>query len=85
MLREETGIGVNTPLVIKEDNKSCIAFMFSKDPGAQKRTKHIDNRHFFVRDQVIDGEIVLEYVESDLQLADPFTKAFEPKRFSFSP
>ena len=81
MLCEETGIAINTPLVIREDNKSCISF--SKDPGAHKRTKHIDYRHFFVRDQVNDGEIILEYVESQLQLADLFTKAFEPKRYAF--
>ena len=81
MLCEETGISVDRPLVIKEDNKSCISF--SKDPGSHKRTKHIDYRHFFVRDQVNDGEITLDYVESEFQLADLFTKAFDTKRFQF--
>ena len=81
MLCEETGLSVNKPLVIKEDNKSCISF--SKDPGAHKRSKHIDYRHFWVRDQVNDGEVVLDYVETQYQLADVFTKAFEPKRFTF--
>ena len=81
MLCEETGISVDRPLVIKEDSKSCISF--SKDPGSHKRTKHIDYRHFFVRDQVNDGEITLDYVESEFQLADLFTKAFDTKRFQF--
>jgi hypothetical protein len=81
MLCEETGIKVDRPLIIKEDNKSCISF--SKDPGSHKRTKHIDYRHFFVRDQVNDGEIVLDYVQSEFQLADIFTKAFDSKRFKF--
>jgi hypothetical protein len=81
MLCEECGILVDKPLVIKEDNKSCISF--SKDPGSHKRTKHIDYRHFFVRDQVNSNEIVLEYIESELQLADLFTKAFDTKRFTF--
>ena len=81
MLCEETGISVDKPLVIKEDNKSCICF--SKDPGSHKRTKHIDYRHFFVRDQVKDGEVLLDYVESEFQLADLFTKAFDTKRFQF--
>ena len=81
MLCEETGISVDKPLIMKEDNKSCISF--SKDPGSHKRTKHIDYRHFFVRDQVNDGEIKLDYVESEFQLADLFTKASDTKRFQY--
>ena len=81
MLCEESGILVDKPLVIKEDNKSCISF--SKDPGSHKRTKHIDYRHFFVCDQVNSNEIVLEYIESELQLADLFTKAFDTKRYTY--
>ena len=81
MLFEEVGLRVDTPLVIREDNQACIAF--SKDPGEHKRTKHIDYRHFFVRDHVNDGEITLEPVTSENQLADIFTKSFEPKRFLF--
>ena len=68
------------PLIIKEYNKSCISF--SKDPGSHKRTKHIDYRHFFVREQVNSGDIML-YIESDLQFADLFTKAFDVRRFTF--
>ena len=81
MLMEEVGLKVDKPLVIKEDNQACIAF--SKDPGEHKRTKHIDYRHFFVRDHVNDGEILLEPIDSENQLADIFTKSFEPRRFIF--
>jgi hypothetical protein len=81
MLFEELGLRVDNPLVIREDNRACIAF--SKDPGEHKRTKHIDYRHFFVRDHVNDGDILLEPVDSENQLADIFTKSFEPKRFLF--
>jgi len=81
MLMEEVGLKVDKPLVIREDNRACIAF--SKDPGEHKRTKHIDYRHFFVRDHVNDGEVLLEPIDSENQLADIFTKSFEPKRFNF--
>ena len=81
MLFEEPGLRVDNPLVIREDNRACIAF--SKDPGEHKSTKHIDYRHFFVRDHVNDGDILLEPVDSENQLADIFTKSFEPKRFLF--
>ena len=40
MLFEEVGLRVDSPLVIREDNRACIAF--SKDPGEHTRTKHID-------------------------------------------
>ena len=65
MLCEESGMLVVRPLIIKEDSKSCISF--SKDPGSHKRTKHIDYRHFFVREQVNSGDIMLDYIESVLQ------------------
>ena len=72
---------VDRPLIVKEDNKSCISF--SKDPDSHKRTKHIDYRHFFVREQVNSGDIMFDYIESDLQLADLFTKAFDVSRFTY--
>ena len=81
MMFEETGLKVDSPLIIREDNKACISF--SKDPGEHKRTKHIDYRHFFVRDQVNDGEVSLTHVSSENQLADIFTKSFDAQRFIF--
>ena len=55
----------------------------SKDPCSHKRTKHIDFRHFFVCDQANSNEIVLDYIESEFQLADLLTKAIDTKRFTF--
>ena len=55
MMFQETGLKVHSPLVIKEDNNAFISF--SKDPGEQNHTQHIDYRHFFVSDKVNDGEI----------------------------
>ena len=81
MLFGEVGLRVDTLLVIRTDNRACIAF--SKYPGKHKRTKHIDYRHFFVRDHVNDGKVLLEPIDSEYQLADIFTKSFAPKRFLF--
>ena len=46
MLFEESGMKVDSPLVIKDDNQSCIAF--TKNRGDHLRTKHIDVRACFV-------------------------------------
>jgi hypothetical protein len=81
MLFEESGMKVDTPSVIKEDNQSCIAF--TKNPGDHSRTKHIDVRACFVRQWVDYGELVLEGVDTKEQLADVFTKALDTKQYQF--
>ena len=81
MLFEETGINVEAPLIIKEDNQACIAF--TKNPGDHSRTKHIDVRVCFVRQWVERGELVLEPISTKDQLADIFTKALDINQFKF--
>jgi hypothetical protein len=46
-----------------------------------KRTKHIDIRHHFLRDNVGKGDIVMEGVRTDDQLADIFTKPLDETHF----
>ena len=81
MLFEESGMKVDSPMVIKEDNMSCISF--TKNPGEHGRTKHIDVRSCFVRQWVDYGELVLEPVPTKDQLADIFTKALDTRQFQF--
>ena len=81
MLFEESGMKVDSPMVIKEDNMSCISF--TKNPGEHGRTKHIDVRSCFVRQWVDYGELVLEPVPTKEQLADIFTKALDTRQFQF--
>ena len=38
------------------------------------RTKHIDIRHHFIREHVQNGHIILDFVNSNNQLADIFTE-----------
>jgi enoyl reductase-like protein len=81
MLFEESGMKVEQPLVIKEDNQACISF--TKQPGDHTRTKHIDVRSCFVRRWVEHGELVLEQIDTSQQLADIFTKALDTRQFQF--
>ena len=57
---------------IKCDNTSAINL--SKNPVLHSRTKHIEIRHHFLRDHVLKGDCVLEFVDTKNQLADIFTK-----------
>ena len=79
ILFEESGMKVDAPLIIKEDNQSCITF--TMNPSDHSRTKHIDVRACFVRQWVDYGELVLEPIDTKEQLADVFTKALDTKKF----
>ena len=65
MMFEETELKVDSPLIIREVNKSW--FFVAKDPGEHKCTNHIYYRHFFVLDQVNDSDSSLTHVSSENQ------------------
>lgn len=67
----------NTP--IKCDNTSAICL--SKNPIQHSRTKHIEVRHHFLRDHIEKGDIILEFIGTEHQLADIFTKPLAKDRF----
>ena len=46
------------------------------------RTQHIDIRHHFVKEQVLNGNIFLDYICTEDQLADNFIKPLIEDRFS---
>nr|GFC53630.1 retrovirus-related Pol polyprotein from transposon TNT 1-94 [Tanacetum cinerariifolium] len=47
------------------------------------RSKHIDIRHHFIREQVERGVVELYFVPTNYQLADIFTKSLPRQRFEF--
>jgi hypothetical protein len=57
------------------------AVKIAKNPIQHKKTKHIDICHHFLRDHVGEGDIVMEGVRSNDQLADIFTKPLDETRF----
>jgi hypothetical protein len=61
------------------DNESAVKI--ATNPVQHKRTKHIDIHHHFLRDRVSKGDIVIESVRTDDQLADIFTKPLDETRF----
>lgn len=61
------------------DNISAINI--SKNHVQHSKTKHIEIRHHFIRDLVEDKNIRLEYIHTEKQLADIFTKALDVDRF----
>ncbi|GJX57124.1 retrovirus-related pol polyprotein from transposon TNT 1-94 [Tanacetum coccineum] len=63
------------------DNKSAIALCCNN--VQHSRSKHIDIRHHFIREQVEKGVVELYFMRTEYQLADIFTKALPRERFEF--
>ena len=68
-------------LTIYCDNTSAINI--SKNPVQHSRTKHIEIRHHFIRELVEDGTLTFEFIYTDDQKADLFTKPLNSKCFEF--
>jgi hypothetical protein len=63
---------VSDPTVIYSDNLNSI--QLAKNPVLHAQTKHIEVHYHFVREHVLSGEVELQYVPTDRQTADVFTK-----------
>ncbi|KAE8995982.1 hypothetical protein PR002_g19461 [Phytophthora rubi] len=66
---------------IWEDNQGAIAL--AQNAGYHARTKHVDIRHHFIRENVKRGTVKVEYVDTKNQLADILTKALGTKTLKF--
>lgn len=64
---------------ILTDNTS--AAQIAKHDVSHDRTKHIDIRYHFIRDYLQDGWFDLQWISTDYQLADIFTKVLPVNRF----
>ena len=53
----------------------------AKNPCQHKRTKHIDIRHHFLRDNVEKGLISINFCATENQIGDIFTKALSREKF----
>ena len=51
----------------------------AKNAGYNSRTKHIDIKHHFTRENVENGKVQVDYVDTKNQLADLLTKALGTK------
>jgi ribonuclease HI len=68
----EFQINVPETVVIHTDSQSCIEAI--RNQKFSSRTKHIDTRHHFIRDEVNAGRVKLQYKRTEDNLADLMTK-----------
>eukprot|EP00253_Pinus_taeda_P033415 PITA_33415 len=69
------------PISILYDNTSAINI--SKNPVMHSKTKHIPIKYHFLREQVLEQKVKLEYVPSKEQVADILTKPLPRETFEY--
>ncbi|GKA86881.1 hypothetical protein Tco_0808592 [Tanacetum coccineum] len=74
------GLGFNK-IPMYCDNKSAIVLCCNN--VQHSRSKHIDIRFHFIKEQVENGVVELYFVNTEYQLVDIFTKALGRERIEF--
>eukprot|EP00253_Pinus_taeda_P015557 PITA_15557 len=69
------------PISILSDNTSAISI--SRNPVMHSKTKHIPIKYHFLREQVLEQKVKLEYVPSKEQVADILTKPLPRETFEY--
>ena len=67
--------------VLYQDNQSTILMLKNGRNSCTGNSRHINIRHFFVKDRVDKKEVRIEYCPSLLMLADFFTKPLQGELF----
>jgi len=71
-LLQNLGVELALPIVVKTDNIGAL-FM-SQNSSTGVRTRHVDTRYHFIRENIEDGIIKMEFVKSIDNDSDIFTK-----------
>ena len=70
---EEIGFSFTQATTICADNQAAI--FLAINPAVERRTKHIDIRHHYIREQVETNVIDLYHIAGEENPADLFTKS----------
>ena len=76
---EDLLVNYEEPIVIHYENTSTINI--SKNPIMHSKTKHIPIKYDFLRDQVSQKVVKLEYIDTKEHIVDIFTKPLPKEAF----
>ena len=74
------GYSIGPPVVVYQDNVSCMALIKRGGPGS-KRSRHINIRHFRLNEKVTEREIVLKHMGTQDMFANILTKPVQGAQF----
>ncbi|GJX74891.1 hypothetical protein Tco_0313486 [Tanacetum coccineum] len=80
-ISEESSMRIMRMSRFKKKYSEVLSFLLGD--RLHSRSKHIDIRHHFIREQVENRVVELYFVETNYQLADILTKALPRERFEF--
>ena len=63
------------------DNQSCVKLL--ENPVFHSKSKHIEIKIHYIWDMVQRGEVKLQYMAKDKQIADVFTKPLARVKFEY--
>ena len=69
------------PIPLHCDNTSTISV--SKNPVLHSKTKHIPLKYHFLKDQVANKVVQLQYIPSTEKIADILTKSLPKAQFEY--
>jgi hypothetical protein len=76
---QDVGLSQLGPTVLHEDNQTAIRL--AEDETAHKRTKHIDVKYRYTKEQQDLKTLTVQYIPSESNLADFFTKPLARVQF----
>jgi len=68
------------PVIMHQDNMSTMALIKRGGPASQK-TRHIAIRHFWLKERVDDGEMVIKHLPTAQMFVNIMTKPLQGKQF----
>ena len=72
---------ITTSTVLYCDNKGAIQVALNNNYSA--RTKHVDIKAKFIRQNVDEKKVILEYLSTNEMIADIFTKAVSSQKLKY--
>ena len=67
--------------ILYQDNQSCMRILKNGKRSSGQKTKHIDNRYFWIKDRLESEGIKVEYCPTGKMIADFFTKPLQGALF----
>lgn len=81
MLLADLQVALPSPPTLWCDNLDALSL--AANPVIHARTKHIEVDYHFIREKVVQKDIILRHLSTYVQLADIFTKGLTSSRFNY--